>query len=92
MATSGRDGESAENGIRRLLADYGHSIDNKDWEHLGTLFSPDGVFDVSAGGAVAPYNGPAEVTAGFRRRSESQPISHHSTNELIAITEMDDGQ
>ena len=69
--------------IQDLLAHYGHVVDDADWDRLGDLFSPDGVFDLQALGLGAA-SGAAELRTCFE--GLEHPVAHHTTNVVIQGT------
>jgi hypothetical protein len=74
-------------GIHQLLAEYGHTIDGRDWERFSELFHPDAVLDYTAVRAPALYRGIDEILVYFR--DANHPAAHHITN--IVVREQQDG-
>lgn len=74
-------------GIHQLLAEYGHTIDAKDWTRFAELFDPDAVLDYTAVRAPSTYRGMDEILTYFR--DANHPAAHHVTN--IVVREQPDG-
>ncbi|HTX07814.1 MAG TPA: nuclear transport factor 2 family protein [Solirubrobacteraceae bacterium] len=68
--------------IQQLYARYGHVMDERDWEHLGELFTEDCVFDATALG-VPLMEGLAAI-ADSTENSPAAPLAHHVTNVYVA--------
>jgi 3-phenylpropionate/cinnamic acid dioxygenase small subunit len=71
--------------IHDLLANYGHVVDDADWDRLSDVFSDDGVFDLDAIGE-GRAQGIDELRACFARLNH--PLAHHTTN--VTIEPVDD--
>lgn len=70
--------------IHQVLADYGHVVDEHDWERADQVFTPDVTFDPGSGQPV--LHGIADIVATFTGRNT---YAHHTTN--IVLTENPDG-
>jgi SnoaL-like domain len=76
--------------IHELLALYGHLIDERRWDELDQVFTPDVIYDATSFGQAVTTS-LAELVAhwtsedGMRRH----PLAHHATN--VVITEDEDG-
>lgn len=70
--------------IRQVLADYGHVVDDHDWDRAEDVFTPDFVFETGPGGKV--LNGIDDIVANFRGRNM---YAHVTTN--TTLRENDDG-
>jgi hypothetical protein len=71
--------------IHRLLADYGHVVDDHDWARAHEVFAEDFVFDRSATGRP-DLHGIPDIVANFLGRNM---YAHVTTN--ITLTEIDAG-
>lgn len=71
--------------INKVLADYGHVVDDHDWDRAGEVFADDFVFDMSGTGRP-DLHGIADVVATFKGRNM---YAHVTTN--VSITEGPDG-
>jgi 3-phenylpropionate/cinnamic acid dioxygenase small subunit len=71
--------------ISKLLADYGHVVDDHDWDRAHEVFADDFVFDMSASGR-SDLHGIADIVATFKGRNM---YAHVTTN--TSLTEDDDG-
>lgn len=71
--------------IQQVLADYGHVVDDHDWERAHEVFADDFVFDMSAVGRP-DLHGIADIVANFRGRNM---YAHVTTN--TTLTEQADG-
>lgn len=69
--------------IHRLLADYGHVVDDHDWARAHEVFAEDFVFDRSATGRPDLYGIP-DIVANFLGRNM---YAHVTTN--TTLTEID---
>jgi hypothetical protein len=69
--------------IHRLLADYGHIVDDHDWARAHEVFAKDFVFDRSATGRP-DLHGISDIVANFLGRNM---YAHVTTN--ITLTEID---
>jgi hypothetical protein len=74
--------------IHQLLALYGHIIDERQWQRVGELFTPDAVYDMSDFG-LGPVRGEAAIRELWSRPDAMHPLAHHATN--IVISEDPDG-
>ena len=74
--------------IHELLARYGHVIDDRQWDDLGLVFTPDVVYDASDFGQAVTRS-----LTGLRDHWASDaaehPVAHHATN--IVVREDEDG-
>jgi 3-phenylpropionate/cinnamic acid dioxygenase small subunit len=70
--------------IQALLADYGHVVDDHDWDRAHEVFAEDFVFE--RGDGRPDLHGIADVVATFKGRNM---YAHVTTN--TTITEDDDG-
>ena len=75
--------------IHRLLALYGHIIDEREWLRVGELFTPDAVYDMSDFG-LGVIRGAAAIRELWSRPDAIHPLAHHATN--IVVSEDPDGQ
>jgi len=66
--------------IHQLLGHYGHLVDAKQWDRLGEVFTPDGVFDVTRYG-MERCTGLEAVTKFFA--SATHPPAHHMVNVYV---------
>jgi len=66
--------------IHDLLAQYGHVVDDAEWQALSDVFSPDGVFDLEAIGR-GRASGMEELQTCFSQLDH--PLAHHTTNVMI---------
>ncbi len=69
--------------IHELAANYGNSIDDRDWDALGRVFSDDAVFVLTDGDDVYRYEGFASIRD-MMEHSATHPVTHHVTN--VAVT------
>jgi limonene-1,2-epoxide hydrolase len=74
--------------IHELLALYGHIIDEREWQRVEELFTPDCVYDMSEFG-LPRVSGAAAIRALWSRADAAHPLAHHATN--IVIREDADG-
>lgn len=70
--------------IQRVLAEYGHVVDDHDWDRAGRVFADDFVFEM--GGDMPDLHGIADIVATFKGRNI---YAHHLTN--VAVTQDEDG-
>lgn len=70
--------------IHQVLADYGHVVDDHDWDRAHEVFAEDFVFDRGNGGP--DLHGIADIVANFKGRNM---YGHITTN--TTLTEDDDG-
>lgn len=70
--------------IHQVLAEYGHIVDDHDWDRAHQVFTEDFVFELGDDGP--DLHGIANIVAAFKGRNI---YAHHSTN--IAVNEDDDG-
>ncbi|EGD55175.1 hypothetical protein SCNU_09894 [Gordonia neofelifaecis NRRL B-59395] len=69
--------------IQDLLARYSHAIDDKEWDALDEVFTPDAYVDYrAAGGVDGPY---PEVKAWLASVLPAFPVTQH----LVATTKLD---
>jgi hypothetical protein len=74
--------------IHELLAWYGHVIDERWWDELHTVFTPDVVFDASDFGQ--PVTTSLAALRDHWAGDEAQhPLAHHATN--VVVTQDPDG-
>lgn len=71
--------------IHHVLAEYGHVVDDHDWDRADQVFTADVVFDLSSVGRPE-LHGISDIVANFKGRNA---YSHHTTN--VAISENDEG-
>ena len=71
--------------IHRLLADYGHVVDDHDWERAHEVFSEDFVFDRSGTGRP-DLHGVADIVANFLGRNM---YAHVTTNTTLIEIDAD---
>jgi ketosteroid isomerase-like protein len=72
--------------IQQLLADYGHVVDDHDWERAHEVFAEDFVFDRSATGGP-DLHGVADIVANFKGRNMYAHVTMNSTfTEIDADT------
>jgi ketosteroid isomerase-like protein len=64
--------------IQQLLADYGHVVDDHDWDRAHEVFAEDFVFDRSATGR-ADLHGVADLVANFKGRNMYVHVTMNST-------------
>lgn len=64
--------------IHQVLADYGHVVDDHDWDRAEEVFTPDVVFDPGPGGRV--LNGISDIVATFKGRNM---YAHVTTNTTL---------
>ncbi len=64
--------------IREVLADYGHVVDDHDWDRAEDVFTPDVVFESNNGEMV--LNGIGDIVATFRGRNM---YAHVTTNTTL---------
>lgn len=70
--------------INQLLADYGHVVDDHDWDRAHEVFAEDFVFEMGDG--RPDLQGIADIVATFKGRNM---YAHVTTN--VTITEDGDG-
>lgn len=64
--------------IREVLADYGHIVDDHDWDRAEDVFMPDVVFESHNGEMV--LNGISDIVATFKGRNM---YAHVTTNTTL---------
>ena len=71
--------------IQNLLGQYGHLIDDHDWDAFGALFTPDATLDYTAVRAPRVLHGVGEILDHFR--SANHPSAHRpgSTRRLPPV-------
>lgn len=74
--------------IHQLLALYAHIIDEREWDRVGELFTPEAVYDMSDFG-LGVVLGEAAIRELWSRPGAMHPLAHHATN--IVISEDPDG-
>ncbi len=70
--------------INQLIYRYSYAVDERDWDAMADIFTPDAVFDSSAMG-LAPVTGLPAIVAHLSKRSV--PTAHLFTN--LVVTEED---
>jgi SnoaL-like domain len=65
--------------IHKVLADYGHIVDDHDWDRAQEVFTEDFVFDMSATGRP-DLRGIADIVATFKGRNM---YAHVTTNTSL---------
>jgi 3-phenylpropionate/cinnamic acid dioxygenase small subunit len=76
--------------IHQLVALHGHLVDERAFDRLGELVTPDAVYDVSALGQGVLHGVPE-----FRALSETfadderNPVAHHVTNVVVTTVDGD---
>ena len=71
--------------IHELMADYGHVVDDHDWDRAHEVFVEDFVFDMSAAGRP-DLHGIADIVANFKGRNMYAHLTVGTT-----LLEGDDG-
>lgn len=71
--------------VHQLLAQYGHVVDDRDWDRFDELFTPDATLDYTAAGATEVHSGLDAITGFFR--AANHPSAHHVLN--VVVTERD---
>jgi SnoaL-like domain len=71
--------------IHQLLAEYGHTIDARDWTRFSQLFEPQAVLDYTAVRAPSVFHGMNEILGYFR--DANHPSAHHVTNIVVRTQE-----
>ena len=74
--------------IHELLALYGHVLDERRWDDLHLLFTPDVVYDATDFGRPVTRS-LAALTAEWTAPDAPHPLAHHTTN--VVVTEEADG-
>jgi 3-phenylpropionate/cinnamic acid dioxygenase small subunit len=74
--------------IHELLGLYGHLIDDRRWDDLDLVFTPDITYDATDFGQAVTRS-LAELREHWRSDLSMHPLAHHATN--IVVTEDDDG-
>jgi ketosteroid isomerase-like protein len=69
--------------IHQVLADYGHIVDDHDWDRAEDAFVTDVVFETGSGQPV--LHGIVDIVATFKGRNA---YAHHTTN--VTLAENDD--
>ena len=64
--------------IREVLADYGHVVDDHDWDRAEDVFTPNIVFESNNGEMV--LNGIGDIVASFKGRNM---YAHVTTNTTL---------
>lgn len=80
--TGGSSDLADELALSRLLSEYGHVMDARDWPALGRIFTDDAVCDWSAFD-LAVTNGLPELERYFE--GVRHPIAHHVTNVVVDV-------
>jgi hypothetical protein len=73
--------------IHELLARYGHLLDERAFERLGEVFTPDVRYDATDFNRPL-WKGLAAVIDGMREDT-GHPVAHHSTNVILGAPEPD---
>ena len=63
--------------IREVLADYGHVVDDHDWDRAEDVFASDFVFETGPGGMV--LNGIDDIVANFKGRNMYAHVTMNTT-------------
>jgi len=74
--------------IHELLAQYGHIVDDEEWDRVDELFTDDCVYDMSDF-EMGVAHGAEGVRALWTGPLADHPLAHHATN--IVIREDADG-
>jgi SnoaL-like protein len=74
--------------IHELLGLYGHLIDQRRWDELDLVFTPDVVYDATDFDQEVT-NSLDELRTHWTNDLRIHPLAHHATN--IVVTEDDDG-
>ena len=76
--------------IHELVAWYGHVLDDRRWDDLDQVFTPDAVYDGTDFGMPLTRS-LAELVAEWTSEEglARHPVAHHATN--VVVTEADDG-
>jgi SnoaL-like domain len=74
--------------IQELLALYGHIIDEREWQRVEELFTPQTVYDMTEFG-LPRVVGAQAIRELWSRPDAAHPLAHHATN--IVIREDADG-
>ncbi|MBF4999665.1 nuclear transport factor 2 family protein [Nocardia sp. BSTN01] len=68
--------------IHRLVALYGHVIDERQFSRVGEIFTADAEYDVRNRGA-GYHRGIAAIRELWTATGNRHPLAHHGTNVLI---------
>jgi SnoaL-like domain len=74
--------------IHELLGLYGHLIDDRRWDDLDQVFTPDAIYDATDFGQSVTHS-LAELLAHWKSDLRMHPLAHHATN--IVVSEDADG-
>lgn len=74
--------------IHRLIALYGHIIDERQYSRVGEIFAQDAVYDVRKRDAGL-HRGLDAIRALWEAAGERHPLAHHATN--VVLDERSDG-
>ena len=70
--------------IHELLGLHGHLMDSGAFDQLGSLFTPDVVYDLSAyGGGL--LEGVEAIAAAGIALGDGNPVGHHVTNIVVSM-------
>ena len=72
--------------IAETLALAGHVVDQGDLDRLGTVFTPDAGYDMSAVG-MPVVTGLDAIRAGALGLASRSPVAHHVTNVVVVSEE-----
>ena len=72
--------------IAETLARAGHVVDQGDLDRLGTVFTPDAGYDMSAVG-MPVVTGLDAIRAGALGLASRSPVAHHVTNVVVVSDE-----
>jgi hypothetical protein len=72
--------------LHEIAARYGDMIDERDWEGLGLVFTPDAVFDATDLGM--PLLNSLDAIRKHMDKTPHHPLGHHITN-IYVLTEGD---
>jgi 3-phenylpropionate/cinnamic acid dioxygenase small subunit len=75
--------------IHQLLSQYGHLVDDHDWDGFAELFTPDAVLDYTAVRAPNVCHGIDEILQYFR--TGNHPSAHHVLNVVVSEVAVDGG-
>jgi hypothetical protein len=78
-----------ERAIERLIAEYGHLLDEKRWDDLDTIFLEDAIFDATESGYFE-IRGIADIRRHWDGPDVRHPIGHHATNVLVTLASDDE--
>jgi hypothetical protein len=73
--------------IHELLARYGHVIDDRQWDDLGLVFTPDAVYDASDFGKAVTRS-LTDLREHWTSDAAEHPVAHHATNIVVREDEV----